>query len=82
MPRKVLVGPFTTIHSDNMFIIENLEWHLTVMVTSNSVIVHVNGIYYDSLQDMAPTGDKFFKAYQHKGDYHDNFDSKMTILSD
>lgn len=31
-----------------------------------------------NLQDLAPTGDRFFIAYDHKGDYHDNFDSIMT----
>jgi hypothetical protein len=33
----------------------------------------------DPKTGMAHMGDKFFVAYQHKGDYHDNFDSKMTF---
>ena len=35
--------------------------------------------YAESLKDMAPTGDIFFVAMEHKEDYHDNFDSKMTF---
>jgi hypothetical protein len=35
--------------------------------------------FYDSLQDMAPTCDKFFVCNKSEGDYHDNFDSLMSF---